>query len=320
MRHDKRSLSWKYLALWVPAVALVACSRSDAEPTPASSSAVTEDADSVDDASATGTPISMAPSPNARRSFAFQMPAMPPMPPFPSFGGGLGQLQPHNATPRIGRVAAGDATLRDVQAAITALGCTAGKTGVDPLGEIVTTTCDNHKFTVFFVGHGGKLPARDKLTKLAFSEPLYASGVLLAASADLAVDAPLAKQLVAKLTEEEQGFSSSFTSSFTNIGPVTSSANVANANAVVASMAAGFRRCLNQSLKDEPKIEGKVVVETKVGPNGEVQSAKAKPGSALPKSLVDCVVARVSSGQFSPPEGGSAVLQIPVSLAGQSGS
>jgi hypothetical protein len=97
-------------------------------------------------------------------------------------------------------------------------------------------------------------------------------------------------------------------------GANVSEGTVANAAAVVASMAAGFRRCFNRGLQDDPKMKGTVRITAKIGKNGEVLSATPSGGETLSPTVVSCVAARVSSATFSPPEGGAATLVIPVSM------
>lgn len=100
-------------------------------------------------------------------------------------------------------------------------------------------------------------------------------------------------------------------------GAAVSGGNVANASSVVAGMAAGFRRCYNKGLAEDPSMKGSVRITAKIGPNGEVLSASPSGGSGLSSTVVSCVTARVSSAQFSPPEGGGATVVIPVSFISQ---
>ncbi len=89
---------------------------------------------------------------------------------------------------------------------------------------------------------------------------------------------------------------------------------VANAGAVVAGMAAGFRRCFMRGLPDDPTMKGTVRITAKIGKNGEVLGVTPSEGSTLSTTVVNCVAARVASAQFSPPEGGLATIVIPVSM------
>lgn len=93
--------------------------------------------------------------------------------------------------------------------------------------------------------------------------------------------------------------------------------SLANVSAVVADMAASFRRCYSDGLREDPNLRGAIKVTTRVGPSGQVLSADAASEGSLSPSVVECVRARVASAQFSPPEGGGATIVIPVTLMSQ---
>lgn len=79
-------------------------------------------------------------------------------------------------------------------------------------------------------------------------------------------------------------------------------------------MAAGFRRCYQKGLQEDPKMKGTVRITAKVGPNGEVQSATPSGGKGLSGTVVSCVAGRVSAAQFDKPSSGGATVIIPVSF------
>jgi len=99
-------------------------------------------------------------------------------------------------------------------------------------------------------------------------------------------------------------------------GAAVSGGAVANASRVVAGMRAGFRNCFNRELASNPDASGTIRLTIKVGPGGEVQSVTAAPSGAL-GSAVECVKARARSANFDPPEGGSAVIVVPVTFVKQ---
>jgi hypothetical protein len=99
-------------------------------------------------------------------------------------------------------------------------------------------------------------------------------------------------------------------------GAAVSGGAVANASSVVAGMQAGFRRCYNRGLQEDPNMKGSVRITAKIGPNGEVLSVSPS-GSGLSGTVISCVAARVSSAQFAPPEGGGATVVIPVTFVSQ---
>jgi TonB family protein len=96
-------------------------------------------------------------------------------------------------------------------------------------------------------------------------------------------------------------------------GVALSGGPVDNASAVVAGMAAGFRRCYNKGLRENPEMKGTIRITAKIGPNGEVLSVSTSE-SGLSREVASCVSARVSSAQFAPPEGGGATFVVPVTF------
>jgi hypothetical protein len=99
--------------------------------------------------------------------------------------------------------------------------------------------------------------------------------------------------------------------------PDVKGAPIPNAGAVIASLRAGFRRCYERALAESPDTEGRIALSLKVGPGGEVQSVTATPQGNLSSQVVGCIRARAQSAQFDPPQGGLAVVQVPVSLVRQ---
>jgi hypothetical protein len=99
-------------------------------------------------------------------------------------------------------------------------------------------------------------------------------------------------------------------------GASVSGGAVANASSVVAGMQAGFRRCYQKGLAEDPNMKGSVRITARIGPNGEVQSVNPS-GSGLSGTVISCVAARVSSATFAPPEGGGATVVIPVTFVSQ---
>jgi hypothetical protein len=90
---------------------------------------------------------------------------------------------------------------------------------------------------------------------------------------------------------------------------------VSNAERVVAGMKAGFRACYNRGLASNPDLQGSVKITAKIGPNGEVLSATPAGGAGLGDEVVQCLVRRVQSANFAPPEGGGANIVIPITFA-----
>lgn len=100
-------------------------------------------------------------------------------------------------------------------------------------------------------------------------------------------------------------------------GAAVSGGTVSNAARVVAGMRAGFRACYNRGLQENPDAQGSIRLTIRVGPGGEVQGVGASPSGNLPGSVVGCVQSRASAAQFAPPDGGSAVIVVPVTFVKQ---
>jgi hypothetical protein len=100
-------------------------------------------------------------------------------------------------------------------------------------------------------------------------------------------------------------------------GAAVSGGSVSNAARVVAGMRAGFRNCYQRGLAENPDAAGSIRLTIRVGPGGEVAGVSPAPSGSLPASVISCVVARAQAAQFDPPEGGSAVIAVPVTFVKQ---
>ena len=100
-------------------------------------------------------------------------------------------------------------------------------------------------------------------------------------------------------------------------GAAVSGGNVSDAARVVAGMRAAFRACYQRGLNENPDAQGSIRLTIRVGAGGEVSNVTAVPTGNLPASVVSCVQARAKAAQFSPPDGGSAAIQVPVTFVKQ---
>ncbi len=88
---------------------------------------------------------------------------------------------------------------------------------------------------------------------------------------------------------------------------------VSNANRVVARMRAGFRRCYQRALNEDPTIEGVIALTLHVGSKGRVTRVSGRM-LELRQSVGTCVMARASQATFDPPAGGSALINVPITF------
>jgi hypothetical protein len=93
--------------------------------------------------------------------------------------------------------------------------------------------------------------------------------------------------------------------------------SVGNASSVVSRMSAGFRACYQRGLATNPEASGKIDLKIKVGPGGEVTAVAANSSGTLPAAVVNCVKGRAQSARFQPPDGGMAIISVPVSFVKQ---
>jgi hypothetical protein len=100
-------------------------------------------------------------------------------------------------------------------------------------------------------------------------------------------------------------------------GAAVSGGTVSNASRVVAGMRAGFRACYQRGLAENPDAAGSIRLTIRVGAGGEVAGVTASQSGSLPASVVSCVQARAQAAQFDAPEGGSAVIAVPVTFVKQ---
>lgn len=90
--------------------------------------------------------------------------------------------------------------------------------------------------------------------------------------------------------------------------------NVANAARVVAAMRPDFRACYQDGLREDRSLAGSIRLVIRVGANGYVTEVSSTTTGRLLPSVVDCVVGRANQARFDPPEGGSAVIAVPVTF------
>ncbi len=95
--------------------------------------------------------------------------------------------------------------------------------------------------------------------------------------------------------------------------PTAPSGTVQNAARRVAEMRADFRKCYQAALAQDAQLQGSVRIRIEVGADGGVTAAKGL-GFGLPAETVDCVLRRAASTEFDAPEGGRAVIVLPVTF------
>jgi hypothetical protein len=98
----------------------------------------------------------------------------------------------------------------------------------------------------------------------------------------------------------------------------TFSVPVADAEAVIRTkIHPGARRCYQKGLELDPTQSGRLVVEIKVAPNGEVDTAAATANGGLSAAVVACIAQVAKRAKFDAPGPSGSTLSIPFNFVRQ---
>jgi hypothetical protein len=103
------------------------------------------------------------------------------------------------------------------------------------------------------------------------------------------------------------------------IGPVSASASIQDADSVVESMRDKLHDCYSEALRDDPSMIGSATVMLKIGENGRVVSSDIAQNRGLSLKVTTCLAYVASDAHFGSP-GKVASVQIPVAFREGSGS
>lgn len=73
-------------------------------------------------------------------------------------------------------------------------------------------------------------------------------------------------------------------------------------------------RCYDNALANDPKLDGKVVIDVVVGRDGSVCSSKVKSKDAGFDAVAECIAGTFSGSAFPAPEGTCADVVVPIAL------
>lgn len=94
-----------------------------------------------------------------------------------------------------------------------------------------------------------------------------------------------------------------------------SSVGLQDADLTIAKLRPKFHVCMQQGLRLDPGMGGRVVFATRVEPDGSVSSVKPASGSGLSAAVLECIASTLRAAHFNPPGPSGSTLQVPVSLA-----
>lgn len=89
---------------------------------------------------------------------------------------------------------------------------------------------------------------------------------------------------------------------------------VADVTTTVAGMREGFRGCYNAALSRDPSLAVALRLSATIDASGAVSRAWSVTRANVPGEMVTCALEVLRSKRFSPPEGGSATVVIPLTL------
>ena len=99
-------------------------------------------------------------------------------------------------------------------------------------------------------------------------------------------------------------------------GATDDAGNIGHAAMTVAGMRHGFRACYMAALTNYGAFSATVRLSLRVGADGAVVRVTGL-GTNAPGELIECLFDEVGRHRFEPPEGGAAVVNVPVNLVAQ---
>jgi hypothetical protein len=98
------------------------------------------------------------------------------------------------------------------------------------------------------------------------------------------------------------------------LGSIAMTGPIANGDAAVARLRPGFRACYNKGLQGDPTMAGKLVVDIKVEPNGDVSGATRTSGAGLSPEVEQCVLRKSRNGAFDAPGPPGVTVHLPLTF------
>lgn len=100
-----------------------------------------------------------------------------------------------------------------------------------------------------------------------------------------------------------------------SVRPDYHAADVANADAVFASMHDDLLACYQARIKERPNAHGFLVVDVVVAPDGKVGTVDTTGGALLGDRAMKCITDRIERATFDPVRGGGTLhVQVPLAF------
>lgn len=85
-------------------------------------------------------------------------------------------------------------------------------------------------------------------------------------------------------------------------------------NSALSARGAMARNCYNTALRNNPNLEGKMMMSVRLSPSGSVCSARVTNNSLGDQSIASCVSAKFLAGNFPSPDGGCINANVPLNF------
>ncbi len=99
--------------------------------------------------------------------------------------------------------------------------------------------------------------------------------------------------------------------------PVVAMSRVPSAERTILALRPAFRRCYELGLQKDPMMAGDVTIRARLRATGEVDTATIVAQNGLSPEVASCIQRKVATAEFEKPEGGSAVIDVPVKFVPQ---
>jgi hypothetical protein len=95
------------------------------------------------------------------------------------------------------------------------------------------------------------------------------------------------------------------------VGPII------DADKTIARLRPRFRKCYQDGLNVDPKMEGCVAVTARVTPEGDVEQSEPTKVDGLSADVAACIATTIKTAKFSAPGGNGTTLNIPITFVQQ---
>lgn len=98
------------------------------------------------------------------------------------------------------------------------------------------------------------------------------------------------------------------------LGKVSASVPVPDADRVVAGLRPRFRQCYRVGRASDPVMSGKLVLVLEVAPEGEVSEVKVPSNAGIAPGVAECAMGVARRATFSAPKGKGSTLTLPLTF------